>query len=156
MFSWWVCLLTVPWQFLCCIPSLFERLWSICYVCFVIKCICSSSLFLWCLEKLCFVIDAFTEYLHLYVWILKIEYTSIMGKESWAVLHDRRLFMNRRNKTESAIFVSYITKTSLFKYIENFTSKNWKFSDKNLWYFSNFCSKHRLWVLIRTASARRF
>ena len=25
----------------------------------------------------------------------------------------------------------YITKTRLFKYIENFTSKNWKFSDKN-------------------------
>ena len=24
-----------------------------------------------------------------------------------------------------------ITKTRLFKYIENFTSKNWKFSDKN-------------------------
>ena len=49
-----------------------------------------------------------------------------------------------------------ITKTRLFKYIENFTSKNWKFSDKNLWYFSYFCSKHRLWVLVRTASARRF
>ena len=37
-----------------------------------------------------------------------------------------------------------ITKTHLFKYIENFTSKNWKFSDKRLWYFSYFCSKHRL------------
>ena len=24
-----------------------------------------------------------------------------------------------------------ITKTRLFKYIENFTTKNWKFSDKN-------------------------
>ena len=50
----------------------------------------------------------------------------------------------------------YITKTRLFKYIENFTSENWKFSDKNLWYFSYFCSKHRLWVPVRTASARRF
>ena len=49
-----------------------------------------------------------------------------------------------------------ITKTRLFKYIENFTSKNWKFSDKKLWYFSYFCSKHRLWVLVRTASVRRF
>ena len=27
--------------------------------------------------------------------------------------------------------VTYITKTRLFKYIENFISKNWKFSDKN-------------------------
>ena len=28
-----------------------------------------------------------------------------------------------------------ITKTRLFKYTKNFTSKNWKFSDKKLWYF---------------------
>ena len=28
-----------------------------------------------------------------------------------------------------------ITKTRLFKYIENFTSKNWKFSDKKHWFF---------------------
>ena len=49
-----------------------------------------------------------------------------------------------------------IMKTRLFKYIENFTSKNWKFSDKIFWYFSYFCSKHRMWVLVRTASARRF
>ena len=26
---------------------------------------------------------------------------------------------------------TYISKTRLFKYIENFTTKNWKFSDKN-------------------------
>ena len=31
-------------------------------------------------------------------------------------------------------------KTRLFKYIENFTTKKWNFSDKN-WYFSYFCSK---------------
>ena len=53
-------------------------------------------------------------------------------------------------------FVSSITKTRLFKYIENFTTKNWKFSDKKTLIFSYFCSKHRLWVLVRTASARRF
>ena len=49
-----------------------------------------------------------------------------------------------------------ITKTRLYKYIENFTFKNWKFSDQNLCYISYFCSKHRLWVLVRTASLRRF
>ena len=27
---------------------------------------------------------------------------------------------------------------------------------EKFWYFSYFCSKHRLWVLVRTASARRF
>ena len=46
-----------------------------------------------------------------------------------------------------------ITKTCLFKYIENFTTKIWKFSDEKFWYFSYFCSKHRLWVLVRTASS---
>ena len=49
-----------------------------------------------------------------------------------------------------------ITKTCLFKYTENFTIKNWIFQIKNFWYFSYFCSKHRLWVLVRTASTRRF
>ena len=51
----------------------------------------------------------------------------------------------------------HITKTRLFKYIEKFTNKNWKFSDKkNSNMFSHFCSKHRLWVPIRTSSPRRF
>ena len=49
-----------------------------------------------------------------------------------------------------------ITKTRLCKYIENFTSKNWNFLNKKLIFFSHFCSKHGLWVLVRTASARRF
>ena len=47
-----------------------------------------------------------------------------------------------------------ITKTRLFKYIEIFTSKNWKFSDKNIFHIS--AQKHRLWVLVRTASMMRF
>ena len=34
--------------------------------------------------------------------------------------------------------------------------KNENFQIKNLDIFSYFCSKHRLWVLVRTASARRF
>ena len=34
----------------------------------------------------------------------------------------------------------------------NFTSKNWKFLDKNLWHFSYFCSKHRFWVLLEQVS----
>ena len=29
------------------------------------------------------------------------------------------------------IYVIFITKTGLFRYIENFTTKTWKFSDKN-------------------------
>ena len=49
-----------------------------------------------------------------------------------------------------------ITKTRLFKYIENFTIKNWKFSDKNSDIFLYFCSKHSLWVLVRSVSQRQF
>ena len=62
-----------------------------------------------------------------------------------------------------------ITKTHLFKYTENSTTKKWKFSDKNsdififclCWGFTAqstqyFCSKHWLWVLFRTTSPRQF
>ena len=58
--------------------------------------------------------------------------------------------------------LNLITKTRLFKYIENFTTKNWKFSDKNSDFFNISaqkhrlwaprCSKHRLWVFVRTVS----
>ena len=41
-----------------------------------------------------------------------------------------------------------ITKTRLFKYTENFTTKKWKFLDKKFWYFSYFCTKHRLWYAL--------
>ena len=50
----------------------------------------------------------------------------------------------------------FIAKTRLCKYIEKFNTKKWKCSDKKFWYFSYFCSKHRLLVLVRTASMRRF
>ena len=45
------------------------------------------------------------------------------------------------------LFPVLITKTRLFKYTENFTTKKWKFSDKKFLYFTYFLSKHRLWVL---------
>ena len=51
------------------------------------------------------------------------------------------------------IAIKPITKTRLFKYTENFTTKKWRFSDKKFWYFSYFCSKHTLWLLVRTASS---
>ena len=59
----------------------------------------------------------------------------------------------------SHVITQYITKIRLFKYIENLTSKNWKFSDKKkqqtLIYFI-FMLNTWLWVLVRTASTRRF
>ena len=35
-----------------------------------------------------------------------------------------------------------ITKTCLFKYNENFTTKKWKFSDKKSWYFFHISAKN--------------
>ena len=49
------------------------------------------------------------------------------------------------------VWCKCITKTRLFKYTEIFITKKWKFSDKKLRHVSYFCSKHRLWVLVRTA-----
>ena len=48
----------------------------------------------------------------------------------------------------------HITKTSLNKYTENFTTKRWKFSDKNSDIFHISAQKYRLCVLFRTASSR--
>ena len=44
-----------------------------------------------------------------------------------------------------------ITKTSLFKYIENFISKNGKFLNKKFWYFSHSkeYSQSMFWAVIR-------
>ena len=38
-------------------------------------------------------------------------------------------------------FMLGITKTCLFKYTENFTTKKWKFSDEKFWYFFIFLLK---------------
>ena len=56
-------------------------------------------------------------------------------------------------------FKTNITKTCLFKCIENFTTKKGKFSDKKFYFFfffSYICTKHRLWVLIKTTLTRPF
>ena len=54
-----------------------------------------------------------------------------------------------------------ITKTRLFKiyskfYLQNETFQMKKKQQKNFYIFLYFCSKHILWVLVRTSSARRF
>ena len=68
-------------------------------------------------------------------------------------LFDRCLFVFISPFFFFFFFFFFITKTRLFKKIENFTTKNWKFSDeKNSDIFFIFLLKHRLWVLVRTAS----
>ena len=63
------------------------------------------------------------------------------------------LFMNKERYLRDT---ANITKTRLFKYIDNFTTKKPESFQIKIWYFPYFCSKHRLWVLVRTASARGF
>ena len=57
--------------------------------------------------------------------------------EKFSVYLNRRVFvMESAIVKESSVFESFITKTHLFKYIENFTTKKGKFSDKkNLIFF---------------------
>ena len=74
----------------------------------------------------------------------------------WAMWENGLCVPGKRTNAQLRKNGHIITKTCLFKYTKNFIFKNWKFSDKKLRYFSYFCSKYRLWVLVRTASARRF
>ena len=57
-------------------------------------------------------------------------------------------------------FLHTLQKTRLFKYINILKIsplKNWKFSDNiSDIFFLYFCSQHTLWVLVTTASPRRF
>ena len=89
-----------------------------------------------------------------YTICLIYKWTKSTHLKTWCRLrlHHIHIWSFARNK-DTCIS---ITKTCLFKYTENFTTKTWKFSDKKFWYFFYFCSKHRLWVAVRTASTRRF
>ena len=61
------------------------------------------------------------------------------------------ILKKKKKKKNLCIFGYPIIKTSLFKYTENFTTKRWKFSDKNSDIFL-MSAKNRFWVLVRTAS----
>ena len=97
--------------------------------------------------------------------ICKFVHTSDDGVFLWLFQWSEALWQLLFTTFILGMLVQYITKACLFKYTENVTTKKkkkkkkkkWKFSDKkkNL-VFSYFCSKQRLWVLVRTASTRRF
>ena len=78
------------------------------------------------------------------------------GRFMWVFVGRAHVSEGTFSHVEAIFIFQRITKTCLFKYIENFTTKKWTFSDNIFWYFSYVCSKHRLWVLVRTASLRRF
>ena len=76
----------------------------------------------------------------------------IVALSEWNPPYSSKIDIFIQESFNKLIYGIHNTKTCLFKYIENFTSKNWNFSDKIFRYFSYFCSKHRLWLLVRTAS----
>ena len=78
--------------------------------------------------------------------------TVIFKYLSYILLHLRAHTLGRLSVISAKRDNFSITKTRLFKYTENFTNKNWKFSDKKSDIFLISALKHRLWVLDRTAS----
>ena len=92
----------------------------------------------------------------LYVMQDVISWTKNLLQHKKALLMQLKYFKlaisNLKHSMQDKIFSRghffIITKTRLFNYIGNFTTKKWKFSDKKFWYFSYFCTKHRLWVLV--------
>ena len=60
------------------------------------------------------------------------------------------------NCTRIWFYTISLRKHAYSNILKTLQPKKGKFSDKKFWYFSYFFSKHRLWVLVRTASARRF
>ena len=53
-------------------------------------------------------------------------------------------------------FKTTITKNLPMQYTEIFSAVKIEISSEKFGYFCYFCSKHRLWEHVRTASARRF
>ena len=92
------------------------------------------------------------------IWIYAVSKGICIGLYGWNSTCTRRM-PDRLGRCPAFYLTreTHITKTRLFRCTENFTSKNWKFSDKKLWFFFiHYCSKYRLWVLVRTASPRLF
>ena len=65
---------------------------------------------------------------HRHVWTPGNSLLMYMWPNCYCIL----IYMNE-TQCVVTMYAPAITKTRLFKYIENFTSKNWKFSDKNVW-----------------------
>ena len=104
------------WWFLSSIMTIFLRRWNwlVCFFCMYVK-VC-----------LLFLLVSLVGYA-LWLWrFLDIFYNICLFILIICLLVS--LFVLSSMATAS---ISLITKTRVFKYIENFTSKNWKFSDKN-------------------------
>ena len=88
------------------------------------------------------------KYIHshqfLIILVLNFEQVRICGYGGWFAYCIRAFFPCCFSAVSDSLDCTYtcITKTRLFKYIENFTSKIWKFSDKKLWYFFHISAQN--------------
>ena len=71
----------------------------------------------------------------------------------WSTIMGQSIFQPIRFEVYPS---AHYKNTPIQIYWKFYNQKKGKFSDKNFWYFSYSCSKHILWVLIRTTSVRRF
>ena len=84
------------------------------------------------------------------LWVIAYESGEGFGANSNSKVHGQSA-----NQKICTVLLSALRKHA-YSNILKILPKKWKISDKKFWYFSCFCSKHRLWVLVRTASLRRF
>ena len=81
----------------------------------------------------------------------------LFGLFLFFILSSSSLFCASEGLCFVTMALSGITKTHLFKYTENFTTKKIEnFHIKNFDFFSLFLLKTWIMVLVRTASTRRF
>ena len=109
------------------------------------------------------VLSSVNNVLSLWSWVLQIYFTEINSCcifISYEILADFRnaLLWSPSVCHKILAIINYFasrkhTYSSILKILP---PKNENFQIKNSDIFSYFCSKHRLWVLVRTASARRF
>ena len=85
------------------------------------------------------------------VFILQCSHSSLQSNDQSVLIQDPFSTLNTRGSS-----LSSLRKYAYSNIMKILLSKKGKFSDKNFDIFSYFAKKHRLWVLVRTASARRF
>ena len=94
--------------------------------------------------------------LYLYLWIyshVDIFYMSL--RAPFDIRKRSNIHQYQFNKNILSVIFT-LRKQVYLNILKILPPKKWKCSDKNSDIFSIFCSKHKLWVLVRTASARRF
>ena len=91
--------------------------------------------------------------------MLECHFEHAQGDVNMHFAHGRRHFFawsGPNNIVALRFFLLSLRKQAYSSILKILQPKNWKFSDKNSDIFLISAQKHRLWVLVRTASPRRF